>query len=267
MRHLISFVLASVFFLFAGAPRVLAQPTNVPAVHVVNSPNTLAWPATTRLTSIEVTANGVRPVFDRCETWPDVTPPGWGGPLRFTLHLFLNIGGTWWESGIIQFWACDQYNGGPIYDDNQIARNWVYDTRWGDMVNHQPAPGELIGFMVSAGNARGQDDHGVAERSNIVAIRTPAAATTFTTPFAWEEGAASPLPGPPAPAPPAPTPAAHEGVLVPLVQALAARVDQLYALEAEQSRADGEAHAVINTNVSDGRAENRSFFASVGDHW
>jgi hypothetical protein len=53
------------------------------------------------------------------------------------------------------------------------------------MVGHQPAPGERIGFMVSAGNARGQDDHLVAERSDIVEVLMPSAAVAYPpAPFA-----------------------------------------------------------------------------------
>lgn len=173
-----------------------AQPQIQPAaVKVAGSPNVLAWPATTRIQRLEIAAQGVRVTFDRCASWPGVTPPGWDGPLVFTLWLFENIGGDWYGAGIIQFWGCDQYSGGTIYQDNQIARNWVYDNRWSSMVGHQPAPGERIGFMVSAGNARGQDDHVVAERSDIVELLMPTAAATYPpAPFAAVEGAYIPPP-------------------------------------------------------------------------
>jgi hypothetical protein len=142
--------------LLLAAPAA-AQPQIQPAtVKIANSPNVLAWPVTSRISRIELADNGVRVTFDKCATWPDVTPPGWTGPLRFTLWLFENIGGEWYASGIIQFWGCDQYNGGPVYWNNQVAREWLYDNRWSSMVGHQPAPGERIGFMVSAGNARGR---------------------------------------------------------------------------------------------------------------
>jgi hypothetical protein len=75
---------------------------------------------------------------------------------------------------------------------------------------------------------------------------------------------------PPNTAPPAPpivvVPAASsgvEGILFAKVEQLAARVEQLYALEAEQSRADGEAHASIAQNVTDGRNEARPAIETV----
>jgi hypothetical protein len=72
----------------------------------------------------------------------------------------------------------------------------------------------------------------------------------------------SPAPTPvPLPAPtPQPMPAPAEGVLL-------AKVDALTVLVQELVRADGDAHAAINQNVTDGRTENRSFFAAVGQHW
>lgn len=188
------------------------------AVKVSNSPNVLAWPVTTHIARLELADAGVRVTFDKCKAWPDVTPPGWDGPLRFTLWLFLNIGGEWYASGIIQFWACDQSSGGAVYQDNQIARNWVYDARWSSMVGHQPRPGERIGFMVSAGNARGQDDHLVAERSDIVELLMPAAAATYP-PFAAVERPITPppvvTPPPAVPDPPALPPVVVPPIVVP----------------------------------------------------
>jgi hypothetical protein len=75
-------------------------------------------------------------------------------------------------------------------------------------------------------------------------------------------------PPPVVPAPSAPpvvvVPASGlEGILFAKVDQLAARVEQLYALEAEQSRADGEAHASIAQNVTDGRNEARPAIETV----
>lgn len=237
------------FVLLLAAP-VAAQDAIDPAtVKVVNSPNALTWPATTRIQRLETIDQGVRVTFDRCAAWPDVTPPGWGGPLRFTLWLFLNIGGEWYASGIIQFWGCDQASGGAIYQDNQVARNWVYDARWSAMGGHQPAPGERIGFMVSAGNARGQDDHLVAERSNIVEILMPRSAATYP-PFA-AEGGVIPAPAPlPTPAPmPAPIPSVDLSGVYAQLAMLTVKVDALAQ------------------NVTEGRTENRTFFEAVKTQW
>ncbi len=185
-----------IFGLLLIAAPAVAQPQIVPAdVHVVASPNALTWPVTAHISSIEANADGMRVLFDKCGAWPEVTPPGWAGPLIYTLWLFQHIGVEWVGSGIIQFWACGQANGGPIYQDNQIAKNWVYGSQWAPMTGIQPKPGERIAFMVSAGNARMQDDHAVDERSAIVEVAMPSG--PGNVPFLAVEGPSGPPPPPP----------------------------------------------------------------------
>lgn len=258
-------IVTAVLVVFMLAAPVAAQSQIQPAtVKVAGSPNVLQWPVTTRISRLELVDAGVRVTFDRCGVWPDVTPPGWAGPLRFTLWLFLNVGGEWYGAGIIQFWGCDQYNGGAVYQDQQIARNWVYDSRWSSMVGHQPAPGERIGFMVSAGNARGQDDHQVAERSDIVELLMPTAAVSYPpAPFAAVEGVFVPAPAPvptpfPLPAPPLPS--------IELAGVYAQLAD-IRAIVTELARASAEAHASIHQNITEGRTENQTFFEQVRTHW
>ncbi len=249
MKNILS---ALVLVGFVAAP-VRAQ-IPVDQVKVVNSPNVLSWPVTTTITRLELRSTGVHAEFTKQNDWPNVTPPGWQGPLQYTLWLFLNIGGDWYASGIIQFWRGLDVNGGDVTANNQIALNWVYDDRWGPMVKHQPAVGERVGFMVSAGNARGQDDHVVAERSNIVEIGFPATAGTVYPPFLWVEGSA-PVPVPaPIPAPvPTPTPAPLPSVdLTPILNSLNNIATQIGA---------------VNQNVTEGRAENRAFYTAVGIQW
>jgi len=79
------------------------------------------------------------------------------------------------------------------------------------------------------------------------------------TPARFLPNATPPI-APPVIPPPLSPPSVPEGVLV-------AKVDALAALVQELVRANGDAHAAINQNVTDGRAENRSFFASVAAHW
>ncbi len=150
---------------------------------VYNSPaNIASWPDTTAITALAVTTAGIQVTFAKSsglDRWPDVTPPGWSGPLQYTLWLALSIDGQWDTSGIIQFWFGLPASGGDVTQNDQIALNWVYDSRWGPMEGHQPAVGELVGFFVVAGNERGVTDASqapVMERSNIVVIPFPAAA-------------------------------------------------------------------------------------------
>lgn len=253
-----------------AAPAAAQSQIQPAAVKVAGSPNVLAWPVTTRIARLELADQGVRVTFDKCATWPDVTPPGWGGPLRFTLWLFENIGGEWYASGIIQFWACDQFNGGAVYQDNQIARNWVYDSRWSAMVGHQPAPGERIGFMVSAGNARGQDDHLVAERSDIVEVLMPSAAVAYPpAPFAAVEGVFVPPPIVPPPSisvPPSslPCPSGYYGTLFPDCHPIVLPPPPAPPLDLSGVYAQ---LAALKADVAASRSENQQFYEEARSTW
>lgn len=67
------------------------------------------------------------------------------------------------------------------------------------------------------------------------------------------------VPNPPTPPTP-PAPVFDDAALRKAIADVKAELDELV-------RANGEAHASINQNVSDGRAENRSAWAAVAQHW
>jgi len=141
------------------------------------------WPVTTTITYLEFQYNGGDGVHvefskkDGPESWPDITPPGWDGPLEYTMGMAEFINGQWYASAAIQFWRGLEASGGNVALDNQVAKNWYYDARWGELSGRQPATGELIGIFVVAGNVRGVHDDGsqspVKERSNVVLVPMP----------------------------------------------------------------------------------------------
>lgn len=192
---------------------------------IVNpGPDVRAWPVAATITGLALRADGVHIDFTTEQDWPDIVPPGWSGPLQYTLWLFLEINGVWIGSGIIQYWRGLDVNGGNVTADRQIARNWLYDSRWGAMQGRQPAVGERVGFLVSAGNARGQDDHIIAARSQVVVIPFPAAPQTFT----FE--ATAPVPdAPPVIVPPGGPGIPAGGAIVDLLHLVLARLDALDA--------------------------------------
>lgn len=159
-----------------------------------DNPSDLAdWPVTTKITQVEFTNEGVHVEFSKRDdgTWPDIVPPGWDGPLEYTLGLAEKIGGTWYASAAIEFWRGLYAEGGNVASDIvtaaqcvafgggsscQVAKNWYYDGRWGNLAGYQPATGELIGVFVVAGNLRGVKDGSqspVKERSNVVLVKMP----------------------------------------------------------------------------------------------
>lgn len=188
----------------------MADGLDLSTVQILNSPDTRGWPATATITKLEFRATGVHVEHTKRlgpGAWPSFRPAGWDGDLQYTLWIFLNINGQWRGCGGIQFWQdCDQ-NGGP---PEEFAKNWYYDVnRWGPMTGYQPKPGELVGFMVSAGDARGLGLHPIDERSTVVLMPFPSSGGVYVAP-AVPEPQPQPGPGPvPTPTPdplPAPVP-------------------------------------------------------------
>lgn len=153
---------------------------NLATARVYNSPADIAsWPATAKITAMSMSpVDGLRFAFTKKDSWPDWTPPGWDGPLQYTVWPVVNVNGQWATSGIIQMWRDRFSTGAPILTD--FARNWVYDSRWGIMAHYQPRVGEQMGFFVSAGDARGRGTvTSVRERSNVVVVSLPAGDSGF----------------------------------------------------------------------------------------
>jgi hypothetical protein len=155
---------------------------------VYNSPGDIAsWPVTGAITTVTMAPNGttnhgVSFAFTTENAWPDYTPPGWTGPLEYTVWAVVKVNGQWNTSGFVQMWRGRPSTGAPMSD---FANNWAYDARWGPMNHYQPQVGEQVGFFLSAGNARGVTSvTSVRERTNVVVVSLPANDTgvfTFRT--------------------------------------------------------------------------------------
>lgn len=143
-------------------------------VQIHNSPDIRAWRETATITRIEFRHNGVHIEHTKnlgAGCWPNFRPAGWDGDLQYTLWLVEWIDGQWHASGGMQFWqTCEQNGGQPEH----FAEGWFYAAdRWGPMTAHQPQPGETVGFLVTAGDARNNGQQTVQERSNLVVIPFP----------------------------------------------------------------------------------------------
>ncbi len=158
-----------------GPPPVDGVPpdaVDLQQAHVYNSPYDVAlWPATSRLTRLSLMPSGAHVESTQQSAWPDVWPPGWNGPLLYTLWIVVRINGQWYTSGCIEYWRGLYQNGGPV---TEYGQNWYYDPgRWGAMAGYQPAPGEQVGFFITAGDARNNGVSIVHERSNVVLVPFP----------------------------------------------------------------------------------------------
>jgi hypothetical protein len=159
-----------------------APPTMIDLHDVIfhdNPENVADWPITTTITRLEFREGGAYVEFSKKDgdgRWPDIVPPGWEGPLQYTLGLVELIDGQWHGSAAMQYWYGLDVQGGNVALDDQIAVNWYYDGRWAEMAGYQPALGETIGVFIVAGNVRGVFDGSqspVQERSDVVVVPMP----------------------------------------------------------------------------------------------
>jgi hypothetical protein len=139
------------------------------------SPGDVAdWPVTAKLTALDFASSGVSVQFTKRDgpgRWPDVIPPGWTGGIEYTLWMVVNVNGHWYTSGGVEYWNGLGRSGGP---PSLFTSNWYYSPAvWGPLATHQPTPGEMVGFFVTAGDARAKDVRAVTERSNVVLVPFP----------------------------------------------------------------------------------------------
>lgn len=154
---------------------------------VERSPADIAsWPVTVGITRVQED-----PVRGFTLTFDQVIPESWKWPsnpqvpsdnFQFTVWAFIQRGGAWVGAGFVQMWQ-----GRSMTDESLPAifmknvgvpgyTNWWGDTRklWPTMADYVPEPGDQIGLMVSAGNARLISGvTSVRERSQVVVVELP----------------------------------------------------------------------------------------------
>lgn len=172
---------------------------------LVHCPDVRTWPATADITQVSFDGSVTRINFTKKDgpgRWPDVRPPDWDGDLQYTIWLFLKIGGKWVGSAFVQMWYGRDGSGSPADPDvpSLYHKNWFYDQRWAPMPDHgQIVQGEMIGMMVTSGNARDSvGPYGPSQRSNVVTFP----ASNLNT---FNFGSTPVPPDPPVPVPQPPT--------------------------------------------------------------
>ena len=162
----------------------MSSEIDVASAQIVNAPDVRQWRETAKITRVSFDGATTRIAFDKQDgpnRWPDVRPAGWDGDLQYTMWLFLQIRDKWVGSGFIQMWHGREGSGSAADPDvpSKYHDHWYYGTRWTPMHEHGAIkPGELIGFMVTSGNARDSvGPFGPKERSNIVVVKAADNAT------------------------------------------------------------------------------------------
>jgi hypothetical protein len=139
-----------------------------------NPPDVAVWEETAKITYVEFTGFSMRVDFDRRTgpgKWEQHIPPGWAGPLQYTLGMCRFVENGWHCSAVVQFWD------GRSLDDtsppSRFWREWWYDgARWGPLATHPPVEGEIVGIFVGSGDLRFRGYTratcpNVCERSNV----------------------------------------------------------------------------------------------------
>lgn len=163
---------------------------DISTLQIHAAPDVRSWPATVRIKGLEWRpgpSEGLRFDCEGLDRWPDYTPPGWDGPIQYTVWMAVPVppAGQWHTSGFIQMWRrngsnrSSKDNGWTGAPPLRYYKEWVYDPRWGAMNHFVPTPGLPIAFFLTAGNARLGSAPGadrvttLAERSNIVRVTIP----------------------------------------------------------------------------------------------
>jgi len=174
----------------APAPPPPPAPAPVPGGFDLNSvriiggsPDVRGWPITSEITSIEFGGRWFHIDHTRRGTWPSVDI---GGALQeATIWIFENINGQWYGTGgeRLRPGQTDKGLGRP----SDIANGWFYSSYWAPMTGYVPRPGEVVGFMITAGSTRADNNAPVHERSGVVLISFPSDNGGSYPPFLWKE--------------------------------------------------------------------------------
>jgi hypothetical protein len=166
---------------------------NLAQVQIMGSPDVRSWSRVSSAdgSSIRLTDLSFRPGVFHIDysargLWPSVDI-GDGVLQEATVWIFYYIDGQWYGTGgeRLRPGQTDKELGNP----SSVGEDWLYDgNRWGPMAHYIPAPGEMVGFMVTQGSLRSDSNYTRAERSNIVLVPFPAdGVDSHFPPFAWEE--------------------------------------------------------------------------------
>jgi len=208
-------------------------------IMIINSPDIHSWPVTAEITKLDLAPEGAHVDFTKKDgpgRWPDVPFGNEGGSIQYTLWLVRQIASSWWAAGGIEFWYGLDRNGG---EPGRYGHNWFYDpNRWTPLANNEAVIGELVGMLVTSGDARfGSAGVGVQERSNIVTFPFPPNTGGVFT-FGTSIPEPTPLPTPPPEPPPSVPPPAPGPDFSAMIVALTSRVGAL------ETRVDAQAAAL-----------------------
>lgn len=179
------------FFLIVCLLPTAARAQTFADLQFLQTADVKSWAPTSRITKIELLPDNMTIEHTRGD-WPEITPPGWDGPIQFTVFAAINQG-AWITAGGLEFWKGRTETGDPI---NHIMHDWYsFEPR---LDTHQIRAGEQVCFFVAAGDLRLKTLVTVEERSDLACLVVPASLTGVFT----FEGSTPPPPPPPVVIPP-----------------------------------------------------------------
>src|SRR5262245_59961054 len=107
-RKIFGVCLALVLVSVPARAQTAQDQINLSQVTVYNSPGDIAsWPITHAITGIKMAPSGAPDAgltftATALDVWPEYTPPGWDGPLQYTVWAVVRVNGAWYTSGFIQ---------------------------------------------------------------------------------------------------------------------------------------------------------------------
>jgi hypothetical protein len=234
--------------LLAAAPLTAQDAVQIGACAL--TPNVASWPVTTTIDRADFLPSGLHLEFSKKDgpsRWPDVIPPGWTGPIQYTVWFGALVNGQCHMAASINWWfgESDQ-NSGPVLTASHYPANLWYLDR--DLAQHTPQPGELIYVMVTAGAERGLVAASVLERSNVISVN-------FGSSYV-------PQPAPIPTAPPTPVPAPTAPTQPPLLD--------LSGVSAQIAAMAAELHGHVVASANEHReilAETRGISEWLQGHW
>jgi hypothetical protein len=209
-RRLVRLVVSAGVLVCVVASGAVAQPTDaIDLAHVefhMAPDHVKTWPITNPITKIELSSqHGVGVTLADRDRWPDFVPPGWDGPLNWTLWLFVKCQGRWHGAALIEYWdgkggrSARYWTGAPLLTN---YADWVYPnpgSPWGVMGSCAPKHGDPIAFMAAPVSHRMNKNHEtVRERSNVVFV------AALVEDAVYDYGHVPPVPPPVPPGPPPP---------------------------------------------------------------
>jgi hypothetical protein len=148
---------------------------NLNEVVFTGSPNVSGWAKTATVNSVGFRPGTFQIDYSHVGAWaPYAVDIGGGTMQAATAWIFFYIDGNWYAAGGERLRPYQTEKNASLINASDVGCEWFYNPEvWGVMADYRPAPGEMVGFMVTSGSTRADNSYSIAERTNIVMIPFP----------------------------------------------------------------------------------------------